>query len=295
MNKDRIVRFLAYDGRVSVICSNTKQMIEEARKVHDLTPTATAVLGRVITATAMMAVTSMKEECDGLTVQINGRGPIGSIIAVANNFPKIKAYVDNSKVELPLNKDGKIDVGSAVGTDGFLNVITQNDITSSNYNGMVPLVSGEIAEDFAEYFAKSKQKPSAIALGVLVDRNGVKAGGGYMITLMPDATEEIAISIENAIAKAKPISQLLEENISLEEIAKMVTGDENVTIIEDNIEPKYECDCNKKKFERGLISLGKEELQNMIDEDGEANTKCHFCHTKYNFTKEELENILKLI
>lgn len=290
---DRIVRFLAYDGKVSVICASTKNIVEEARKTHDLTPTTTAVMGRVITATTMMAVSSMKEDGDCLTIQINGRGPIGSIVSVANNFPKIKAYMGDSKVELPLKENAKIDVGGAVGTDGFLNIITQNNITHANYNGMVPLVSGEIAEDFAEYFAQSKQKPSAVALGVLIDKDGVKSSGGYMITLMPDATEEIAINIENAIASAKSISQLLEENTSLEEIAKIVTGDESIKIIEDNIEPKYECDCSKEKFEKGLISLGIEELKNMIEEDGQADVECHFCHKKYMFNKEELENLLK--
>ena len=207
--KDKIIKFLAYNGKVSVICSNTKNLVEKARSIHDLTPTTTAVMGRVLTVASMMAVSNIKEGNDKLTIQINGRGPVGQIVVVANNSPEVKAYMQDTKVELPLKENGKIDVGGAVGIDGFLNILTQNSITSANYNGMVPLVSGEIAEDFAEYFLKSQQKPSAVALGVLVDKNGVKSSGGYIVTLMPDDTDEIAEKLEESIKKAKTISKLL--------------------------------------------------------------------------------------
>lgn len=291
--KDKIIKFLAYNGKVSVICSSTKNLVEKARNIHDLTPTTTAVMGRVLTVASMMAVSNIKEGNDKLTIQINGRGPVGQIVVVANNSPEVKAYMQDTKVELPLKENGKIDVGGAVGVDGFLNILTQNSITSASYNGMVPLVSGEIAEDFAEYFLKSQQKPSAVALGVLVDKNGVKSSGGYIVTLMPDATDEIAEKLEASIMKAKTISKLLEENTSLEDIAKIITGDEDIEIIEDDIEPVYNCDCSKENFENGLISLGKDEIKNIIEEDGHADIECHFCHKKYMFTKEELEKILE--
>lgn len=291
--KDKIIKFLAYNGKVSVICSSTKNLVEKARSIHDLTPTTTAVMGRVLTVASMMAVSNIKEGNDKLTIQINGRGPVGQIVVVANNSPEVKAYMQDTKVELPLKENGKIDVGGAVGIDGFLNILTQNSITSANYNGMVPLVSGEIAEDFAEYFLKSQQKPSAVALGVLVDKNGVKSSGGYIVTLMPDATDEIAEKLEESIMKAKTISKLLEENTSLEDIAKIITGDEEIEIIEDDIEPVYNCDCSKENFENGLISLGKDEIKNIIEEDGHADIECHFCHKKYMFTKEDLEKILE--
>ncbi len=291
--KDKIIKFLAYNGKVSVICSSTKNLVEKARNIHDLTPTTTAVMGRVLTVASMMAVSNIKEGNDKLTVQINGRGPVGQIVVVANNSPEVKAYMQDTKVELPLKENGKIDVGGAVGVDGFLNILTQNSITSASYNGMVPLVSGEIAEDFAEYFLKSQQKPSAVALGVLVDKNGVKSSGGYIVTLMPDATDEIAEKLEASIMKAKTISKLLEENTSLEDIAKIITGDEDIEIIEDDIEPVYNCDCSKENFENGLISLGKDEIKNIIEEDGHADIECHFCHKKYMFTKEDLEKILE--
>lgn len=291
--KDKIIKFLAYNGKVSVICSSTKNLVEKARNIHDLTPTTTAVMGRVLTVASMMAVSNIKEGNDKLTIQINGRGPVGQIVVVANNSPEVKAYMQDTKVELPLKENGKIDVGRAVGVDGFLNILTQNSITSASYNGMVPLVSGEIAEDFAEYFLKSQQKPSAVALGVLVDKNGVKSSGGYIVTLMPDATDEIAEKLEASIMKAKTISKLLEENTSLEDIAKIITGDEDIEIIEDDIEPVYNCDCSKENFENGLISLGKDEIKNIIEEDGHADIECHFCHKKYMFTKEDLEKILE--
>lgn len=291
--KDKIIKFLAYNGKVSVICSSTKNLVEKARNIHDLTPTTTAVMGRGLTVASMMAVSNIKEGNDKLTIQINGRGPVGQIVVVANNSPEVKAYMQDTKVELPLKENGKIDVGGAVGVDGFLNILTQNSITSASYNGMVPLVSGEIAEDFAEYFLKSQQKPSAVALGVLVDKNGVKSSGGYIVTLMPDATDEIAEKLEASIMKAKTISKLLEENTSLEDIAKIITGDEDIEIIEDDIEPVYNCDCSKENFENGLISLGKDEIKNIIEEDGHADIECHFCHKKYMFTKEDLEKILE--
>ena len=291
--KDKIIKFLAYNGKVSVICSSTKNLVEKARNIHDLTPTITAVMGRVLTVASMMAVSNIKEGNDKLTIQINGRGPVGQIVVVANNSPEVKAYMQDTKVELPLKENGKIDVGRAVGVDGFLNILTQNSITSASYNGMVPLVSGEIAEDFAEYFLKSQQKPSAVALGVLVDKNGVKSSGGYIVTLMPDATDEIAEKLEASIMKAKTISKLLEENTSLEDIAKIFTGDEDIEIIEDDIEPVYNCDCSKENFENGLISLGKDEIKNIIEEDGHADIECHFCHKKYMFTKDDLEKILE--
>ena len=208
-----------------------------------------------------------------------------------NSKSLIKLYMQNPNVELPLNKNGKISVGEAVGTDGFLNVIRENEFTKKAYNGLVPIVSGEIAEEFAEYFGKSKQTPTVLALGVLVDKNGVRKSGGYMISLMPDATETEISKIEKAISKAEPISKMLEKDMSLEEIIRTVTGDENALFLINDLSIEFECDCSKGRFAEGLSSIPKEELQKMIEEDGEANTVCHFCRKEYNFTKQELEEI----
>ena len=291
--ENKITKFLAYNKRVAVMCLDTTELVEEIRKIHDLTPTTTAALGRVATVSTMMAHLNLKETTDNLTIQIKGNGPIGTIVSICElddlRTATIKICADNSKVELPLKENGKIDVGGAVGNSGYLNVIRENELTKGKYNGIIPLVSGEIAEDFTEFFAKSEQKPTALALGVLVDKNGVKRAGGYIINPLPDATDEDITKIEQAISKSKPISAMLDENLSLEEIAKIVTGDENIEMLKKDLQVKYKCNCSREKFERGIKSLGKEEVQKIIEEDGKIDTECNFCHKKYHFSKEELE------
>lgn len=292
---DRVTKFLAHEGRVSLICASTTDLVEEIRKIHDLTPTTTAALGRFATIAGMMGLTEIKDEEQSITIQMNGKGPMGTLLAVVkrnNNTSKVKVCADNPHIELPLKENGKLDVGTAIGTEGYLNIINKNEITDTDYSGLVPIVSGEIAEDFTEYFAKSQQKPTVIALGVLVNKEGVKAAGGYMIQLMPDATDEDISKIEKALENAPTISQMVDENKSLEEIAMTVSGDDNIMVLAGEVKIKYECDCNKEKFERGLISIGKEEIEKMIEEDGKADTVCHFCNKKYHFSKEDLENIL---
>lgn len=295
---DKVKKYLAYDGKVSLICANTTRLIEEIRNIHDLTPTTTAVMGRVATICGIMGLTSTKESGDSITAQIKGTGLCGIIVGIAKrdeNISKIKMYMQNPFVELPLKPNGKIDVGGAVGDRGYLTVIKRNELTDKEYTGFVPLVSGEIAEDFTDYFATSEQNPTVLALGVLVNKNGVQSAGGYMITLMPDATEDEITKIEDAIGKAPSISELLSSEKSLDEIAKIVTGDENIQELEENFEIKFECDCSKEKFEKGLVSIGKEDLSKIIEEDGKAEIVCQFCNKKYNFTKEELENLIKKI
>ena len=295
--ENKAIKFLAYNKKVSVMCIDTTELVEQIRKIHDLTPTVTAAAGRVVTVAAMMAYLETKEITDNITIQIKGTGPIGSIVAVAEleneKIANIKMYVQNPHVELPLKANGKIDVGGAVGNQGYLNVIKQNELTNSNYNGLIPLVSGEIAEDFTEFFAKSEQKPTALSLGVLVNKDGVKRAGGYIINPMPDATEEEISKIEEAIKKAKPISEMLDDGMTLEEIAKIVTGDENIETLEQDLDVIYKCNCSKEKIESGIISLGKEEISKIIEEDGMLEAECHFCHQKYQFSLEELKEIEK--
>lgn len=295
--ENKAIKFLAYNKKVSVMCIDTTELVEQIRKIHDLTPTVTAAAGRVVTVAAMMAYLETKEITDNITIQIKGTGPIGSIVAVAGleneKLANVKMYVQNPHVELPLKSNGKIDVGGAVGNQGYLNVIKQNELTNSNYNGLIPLVSGEIAEDFTEFFAKSEQKPTALSLGVLVNKDGVKRAGGYIINPMPDATEEEISKIEEAIKKAKPISEMLDDGMTLEEIAKIVTGDENIETLEQDLDVIYKCNCSKEKIESGIISLGKEEISKIIEEDGKLEAECHFCHKKYNFSQEELKELEK--
>lgn len=286
--EDKIEKFLAYEGRVKVTCISSTNLVEEARKIHDLSPVATAAFGRLLTMAAIIG-NDMKSDKHKLTVQIKGDGPLKMMLVTASNKPTLKGYVVNPYVDLPLNELGKLDVGGAVGHNGYLNVIKDIDLKEP-YVGVSPLVSGEIAEDFAEYFSKSEQKDTAVALGVLVDKNGVRSAGGYIISPLPDATTEDIINLEQAIFKAGAISKMLDNNLTLEEIAKKVTGDNDVKVIQDNIVPEYKCDCSKENMERALITLKKEDIKSLV-EDGKAELQCHFCNKKYQFSKEELENI----
>jgi molecular chaperone Hsp33 len=291
---DKVTRFLVYEGRASLIIAETTDLVEEIRKIHDLTPTTTAAMGRLATISGMMGFTDIKEDDDSISIQIKGDGQMGSLVSVIrreSNTVKLKMCCDNPHVEPPLKENGKLDVGAAVGRYGFLNVIKKNEMTNSDYNGLVPLVSGEIAEDFTDYYAKSKQIPTVLSLGVLVNKDGTKAAGGYLLQLMPDATEEDIDKIEEASKKVKPISVMIDEKLSLEEIAKLVSGDENATPIKEELSIKYECDCDKEKFKKGIISLGKEEITKIIEEDNHAEIECHFCKKKYDFSKSELENL----
>ena len=288
--QNEIIKFLAYNGRVSVTCADTTQLVEEARKIHDLSPVATAALGRLLTMGVIMA-SDLKSEKDNITLQIKGNGPIGKMVAVVNKNLGIKGTVDNPQVDAPLNEFGKLDVGGVVGHDGYLNVIKDIGLKEP-YIGVVPISSGEIAEDFARYFTESEQVRSAVALGVLVDRNGVKDAGGYLLTALPDATDEDITKIEKSIFEAGAMSKMLENKLSLLDIAKKVTGDKNVKVIEEDLHPVYKCDCSKEKIERALRALDKNELNKIIEEDGKAEIICHFCNKKYNFTKEELINIV---
>ena len=287
--KDNIIKFLAYDGKISVTCANTTELVEHARKIHDLSPLATATFGRLLTITAIMG-NEMKGKDNVLTIQVKGNGPIGTMLTVANNYPKVRGYVSNPIVDLPLNDIGKLDVGGAVG-QGYINVIKDIGLKEP-YVGICPLVSGEIAEDFAEYFAKSEQKNTAVSLGVLVDKNGVKSAGGYIITPMPDATNEEISKIEQSIFKAGAISRMLDENLTLIEIAKRITGDDNIKILQDDIVPVYECDCSKEKMANGLATLHEDVLKDMIENDRKAELLCHFCNKEYDFSIEELQEIL---
>lgn len=291
--EDKITNFLAYEGRIAITCIKTTNMVEEARKVHDLSPVSTAAFGRLLTITALMA-DEMKNEQDKITIEIKGNGPIGGMLTTANNVPEVKGYVVNPYVDLPLNEFGKLDVGGAVGNNGYIYVIKDIGLKEP-YIGVSNLTSGEIADDFTNYFVNSEQRQAAVSLGVLVDKNGVREAGGYLITPMPDATDEDISNVERGIFEAGAISKMLDEKLSLLDIAKKVTGDKCVKVIEDCKVPVYKCDCSKEKMKKALISIGKKELENIIKEDEKAELVCHFCNKKYQFSKEELEDILKQI
>ena len=290
---DKIIKALAHNGKISITCIDSTKLVEEARKIHDLSPVTTAAFGRLLTIVAIMG-NEMKNKKDKLTVQVKGNGPIGTMLVTANNVPTVKGYVSEPHVDLPLNEFGKLDVGKAVGDEGYINVIKDIGLKEP-YIGISPLVSGEIAEDFVNYFVNSEQRQSAVALGVLVDKNGVKSAGGYLITPMPDATEEEIGKVEQAIFNAGAISKMLDNNLSLQDIAKRVTGDEKIEILEDNIIPEYKCDCSKEHMKDALISIGKRDLEEILKEDEQAELMCQFCNKKYIFSKEELEKMIEEI
>lgn len=290
MQSDKIINCLAHNGKVNVRCIKSTNIVENARKLHDLSPTATASLGRLLTITSLLGK-EMKGEEGSITTQIKGNGPIGTLVAVSDNKGNVKGYVSNPQIDIPLNpENGKINVGAAVGKEGMLYIIKDIGLKEP-YVGMTKIVSGEIAEDFTNYFATSEQTPTVVALGVLVDKDGVKAAGGYLITLMPDATEEEIVKIEEALNKADSISKMLADGKELAQIAEIVTGDNNIMYFESDDVPRYLCNCSKEKMEKNLIAIGEEELKDIIENEGKAELVCHFCNKKYNFSKQELENL----
>ena len=292
MQNDKIISCLAYGGKVNIRCIRSTNMVEEARKIHDLSPTATAAMGRLLTITSLLGK-EMKDEKGSITTQVKGNGPIGSMTVVADNKGNVKGYVSNPYVDIPLNETtGKLNVGEAVGKEGMIYIIKDIGLKEP-YVGMTPIISGEIAEDFTNYFAKSEQTPTVVALGVLVDKNGVKAAGGYLITLMPDATENEIVKIEQALKNADSISKMLDDGKELIDIAETVTGDSNIMYFEDDNVPKYSCNCSKEKMEKNLITIGKDEIRDILEKERKAELICHFCNKKYLFDEDELKKILK--
>lgn len=290
--KDVLVRGNSIDGAIRVFCAVTTELVNEAHKIHDTNPVASAALGRLLSGAVLMGAAGLKNETDTLTLQINGDGPLGRLVAVTDSSLRVRGYVHNPYVDLPLNKRGKIDVGGGVGA-GDLSVIRDLGMKEP-YIGRIPLVSGEIAEDLTYYYAKSEQIPTAIALGVLVDTdNSTKAAGGFMIQLMPEATEEMAERLEKIISNLPSVTEMISGGMSAQDMAFRVTQGFSMLTENKTVTPKYECKCSKERMERALISIGKEEIQSIIEEQGEAEMCCQFCNKKYTFGKDKLENLLK--
>ena len=288
---DILLRGNSMDGAVRVFVAITTDLVNRAHEIHHTYPVATAALGRTLTAASIMGA-GMKNETDTTTIQFKGDGPLGSIVAVTDSHSHVRGYVANPFVDLPLNKKGKLDVGGGVGK-GYLNVIRDLGMKEP-YAGQVPIVTGEIAEDLTFYFARSEQIPTAIALGVLVDTDSsVKAAGGFMIQLMPEATEDIAIKLEEKMKTIEPVTQMIDSGMSAEDIFFHITEDFDMLMENKPIVPMYECKCSKERMERALISIGKKELEDLIEDQGEAELTCQFCDKKYTFSKEALEELLK--
>lgn len=287
--KDYIVRAIDEKGTMRLLVASSTNMVEDARKTHNTSASATAALGRTLTASSIMGL-MMKGDQDTLTLQIKGDGPLGKIVTVANSKGKVKGYVDNPVADLPSRSKGKLDVGGVVGSNGILTVIKDFGLKEP-YIGQSKLISGEIAEDITYYFANSEQQPSVVNLGVLVDVDlSVKASGGYILQLLPDVSEEDIDKIEKNIKKSQSMSTMIDRGYTPEKIIEEVFGDFNMEILE-KIPIIFECDCSEKRVEKALISLGKKEIDDMIKEDGGAEVVCHFCNKKYNFTEEKLKRL----
>ena len=288
---DQLVRAISKDGYVKAVAVSTRELTERARQIHKTLPVATAALGRTLAAASMMG-NALKGEGASLTLQIKGGGPIGTILAVSDNEGNVRGTVDNPQVELPLRDDGKLDVGAAVGYDGTLTVIRDLNMKEP-YVGSVGLLGGEIAEDLAAYFVESEQIPTACGLGVLVDRDqSVLVSGGYIIQLLPGASEDIITMVEGGIYAAGPVTELLKEDSDPESLLRRVMSDFELEILEKS-PIEYRCFCSRERMERALISLGPEELGAMIAEQGDVTLTCQFCDNAQHFTREELEKMLK--
>ncbi len=289
--RDYVIRGIDKKGTIKFFIASTTNLVEEARRIHNTSPTATAALGRVLTAACMIGMT-LKNDRDTLTLKIKGDGPVGSIVSVANSNGEVKGYVDNPQVDLPKRPDGKLDVGGIVGKNGQIAVIKDLGLKEP-FIGYSNLVSGEIAEDLASYYYHSEQQPTAISLGVLVDTDtSVRAAGGFMIQLLPGVSEEDIDRIESILKSIKPMSTLIDEGLTPEEILKEIFGEFQVEVL-DKTFVQYKCNCSMEKVESILVSLGNDELKAMIEEDGKAEVVCHFCNTKYNFSKEDLIKLLR--
>ena len=288
---DYLVGGMSMDGFVKVVAIRSTELVRRGAQIQGTTPNATAAFGRALTAASMMG-NMQKVENSSMTLQIKGGGPIGTITCVSDNEGNVRGYVSEPKVPLVERFPGKLDVGATVGTNGTITVIRDLQMKEP-YIGSTELVSGEIGDDVTAYFAQSEQTPTACALGVLVDRDrSVKVAGGYLIQLLPGAPDEVIDAVEAGIRRAGAVTPMLEQGMTPEDILGQVCGDLGVVFL-DTQEVSYKCYCSRERVTSVLISLGREELQQIRDEGNAFPVECQFCDTKYEFTPENIDEILK--
>lgn len=287
---DYLIKALAFDGQVRAYAAKTTDTVGEAQRRHYTWPTASAALGRSMTASVMMG--AMMKGDEKLTIRINGGGPIGNILVDANAKGEVRGYVSRPQTHFDLNDIGKLDVRRAVGTEGTLSVSKDIGLLQP-FTGQVPIVSGEIGEDFTHYIVTSEQVPSSVGVGVIVNPdNTILASGGFIIQLMPGTPEDIIVAIEERLAAIPTISKMISEGMTPEDILYEVLGKENVKIL-DELPVSFNCQCSRERIRNVLVSLGTDEITDMIETDGQAEAECHFCNEKYHFSKENLENLLE--
>jgi molecular chaperone Hsp33 len=289
--KDYIVRAISHNGKVRAFAIQSTSIVEELRKRNDTWPVASAALGRTASASAMMG--AMLKGNERLSIQIKGGGPIGQILVDANAKGELRGIVTHPHIEFPLNEKGKLDVARAVGTDGFLRV-TKDLGLKDPYVGSVRLVSGELGEDFTYYFTTSEQTPSAVGVGVLVNEDySIRAAGGFIIQLMPGIKDEEIDQIEKRLNQIKPVSTMIDQGLTPEEILVEILGKDDIQFL-GTLDIIFSCHCSEERVENALITLGPEELQDMINE-GDAEITCHFCNEKYQIEQRTLERLLESI
>ncbi|MBM6828337.1 Hsp33 family molecular chaperone HslO [Anaerotignum lactatifermentans] len=288
--QDYVIRATAGNGSIRAFAASTKNLVQHAREIHHTSPVASAALGRMLTAAAMMG-SMLKGEKDLVTLQIRSLGPLKGIVVSGDAQCRVKGYVFNPSVDIPCKYPGKLDVSGAIG-EGYLSVIKDIGLKEP-YAGRIKLISGEIAEDLTYYYAQSEQVPSAVGLGVLVDTDtSIRQAGGFMIQLLPDATEEAISTLEQRLNTIPYMTDLLDMGKTPEDILEMILGDMDLKIM-DKVPAEFYCNCTKERVEKALISIGKEELEKIINEDKKANLHCHFCSKEYDFTEEELRTLLE--
>ena len=287
---DYIVRAMAADQQIRAFAVTSRELVEKARESHNTSPVATAALGRLLSAGAMMGV-MMKGEKDVLTLQMKGSGPLGGNTVTADSMGNVKGYVDNPNAMLPPNAEGKLDVGGAIGI-GILNVIKDMGLKEP-YNGTVELKTGEIGDDLTYYFATSEQVPSAVGLGVLMNKdNTVKQAGGFIIQLMLFIDEKVVDKLEEKLATVKSVTAMLDNGYTPEMILEELLGEFGLEIT-DTMPTKFTCNCDKKRVEKALIGVGRKNLNEMVQDGKTIEVNCHFCNAKYEFTVEELKELIK--
>lgn len=287
---DQLVRVIAKDAPIKATALSATELVERARAIHDTWPVATAALGRMLMGASMMG-NMLKNEDGSVTLRVHGGGPLGSITAVSDSHGNVRGFVHNPAVDVPRKAHAKLDVGAAVGCDGELTVIKDIGMREP-YVGSVQLVGGEIAEDIAAYFVESEQIPTACALGVLIAPDQtIQAAGGYLIQLLPGADEGVISAVERGIAKVGAVSTQLDQGVSPLDLLHQVLSEFELEVLE-RTPVKYHCPCSRERVSRALISMGREELQSLIDEQGSAELTCHFCDKIYHFTKNDLNQLL---
>lgn len=285
----KIVRCISEDGVLTCMAADTTDIVQEAHRIHGTSNVCSAALGRLLTASSFMGA-ALKGRDDSVTLRMNGNGPAGSVIAVSDAFGNVRGYVTHPAVELPIRKDGKLDVSGAIGTDGNLTVIKDLGMKDP-YVGQVPIVSGEVAEDMTSYFAVSEQVPTVCALGVLCDpdTHNIITAGGFLIQLLPTADDSTIDAVEEGLKDVRPVTAMLSEGMTPEEICHAVLPKFNMEVLDEQ-DTAYKCACSKARVEKALISLGSQELEKMA-EDEQTEVDCTFCHKKYTFTPAEIRRL----